>query len=1091
MSATWRCPACGAVAEFADDSGTLNCPACTCQVRLVRPPRNATLRTTDQHRVPLPRPDTTADLRDASSAVAGDTGAFVPGATTEPERVICAVAVPGYEILGVLGRGGMGVVYQARHLALKRVVALKMILAGAYAGPHELARFHSEAEAVARLQHPNIVQVFEVGESEGHPFCALEFVEGGTLAARISGQPLPATEAARLVEVLARAVQLAHSRNVVHRDLKPANVLLASDGTPKITDFGLARQMDSNSHQTQAGAIMGTPSYMAPEQASGRAHEAGPAADIYALGAILYACLTGRPPFQGQNLLETLDQVRHHEPVPPARLQHRVPLDLETICLKCLRKEPEKRYASAQELADELSRFLRGEPILARPVGRLERTWRWCRRNPSLALLSAGLVVVLLVGLATSIFFALVASGEAAEARFARGQAEERAQAATAAGLLADRNAERARVNERLAYDRAYTSDLRLFQQAWNNNQFDFAREVLDRQRPERTDGLERRGFEWDYWHRQSTFRVRTFDGLPGPIYCLAYSPDGKTVVSGGRGDFVKQTWIVKIWDARTAQEVHTLQGDGRWVTAVTFSPDSKVLAASTSDEKVARVWDVETGEVLLTLEGHAQFITALAYSPDGRHLATGSGDGTVRLWDALTGQERLVLQDNQPSVDCVCFSPDGTRVAAGGSGDNALRVWDVATSRRLLTLSGHRGLVRTAAFSPDGKWLASGGFDGRVLIWDALRGNARPALEIGTGNVRGVAFSPDSRWLASTSEQDGVKLWDVETGQPLVSLKGQKGIATGVSFSPDGQRLAAAYSEGKVVFWDVTAAARAAFPTPGPVQVLACSADGRHLIGGMRDGPARTWDARTGAVLREFGSPGLRVLAVHPEGHQVVAQGVGLVLEVWDPRDGRRLHREEAHDHGLQAAAYSPDGGYFATVGRNGAIRIWSATDFKPRTFADKGQAFGIAYDGQGNYLALRDGQGVKVLAVATGRLVTALADPTNFFGPVVYSPDGQYLAAGNQMGVVTIWEVKSGRVRHRLTGHTDIVTGLAYSPDGRRLASCSHDRSVKVWEVGAGEELLTLSGTGAFHCVGFSPRGEYLFAGADGGVRIWEGAR
>jgi hypothetical protein len=324
----------------------------------------------------------------------------------------------------------MGVVYRARHLSLKRPVALKMILGGGQAGERERARFKSEAEAVARLQHPNIVQVYEVGEWHAEtggpplPYCALELVEGGTLAGKLKGQPLPLPEAARLVQTLARAMHLAHSRNVVHRDLKPANVLLSAQGEPKVTDFGLARQLDADSGQTQSGAIMGTPTYMAPEQASGQAHAAGPAADVYALGAILYECLTGRPPFKGVSVLDVLEQVRTREPAPLRRLHPRVPADLETVCLKCLRKEPEKRYASAAELADELERFLRGEPVLARPIGRLERGWRWARRNPSLAAALTAAVVFLVGGIVVASWFAVDANRQANDAREKKAVAE-------------------------------------------------------------------------------------------------------------------------------------------------------------------------------------------------------------------------------------------------------------------------------------------------------------------------------------------------------------------------------------------------------------------------------------------------------------------------------------------------------------------------------------------------------------------------------------------------------------------------------------------------------------------------------------------
>ncbi|MFO0880678.1 MAG: protein kinase [Gemmataceae bacterium] len=298
--------------------------------------------------------------------------------------------LPGYEILGELGRGAMGVVYKARQVGLKRLVALKMILAGGQASSTEILRFRTEAEAVARLQHPNIVQVFEIGEHQGLPYFSLEFVEGGCLADRLGVTTLPVHEAAQIVAKLADGMAFAHESGIVHRDLKPANILLTREGEPKITDFGLAKKLEEDSSATRAGTIMGTPSYMAPEQAEGRNDLVGPLSDVYALGAILYDLLTGRPPFKGATLLETLTQIRTTDPVSPARLDPKMPRDLETICLKCLLKEPKKRYQSARELAADLRRFLAGEPIQARPVSTLERTWKWCRRHPA----AAGLIAM-------------------------------------------------------------------------------------------------------------------------------------------------------------------------------------------------------------------------------------------------------------------------------------------------------------------------------------------------------------------------------------------------------------------------------------------------------------------------------------------------------------------------------------------------------------------------------------------------------------------------------------------------------------------------------------------------------------------------
>jgi hypothetical protein len=364
-----------------------------------------------------PEPDESGT---ASSVPGQETGPELPstGSAERPELP----SIPGYEILGELGRGGMGVVYKARHTRLKRSVALKMILGGALVGPEHLARFRTEAEAVARLQHPHIVQIYEIGEHNGLPFLALEFVDGGSLSARLAGNPQQPAEAARVVETLAGAMHAAHQAGVVHRDLKPANVLLTTSGAPKVTDFGLAKQLDDPSGQTQPGAIMGTPSYMAPEQAAGD-KDIGPAADVYALGAILYECLTGRPPFRGATVLDTLEQVRTQEPVPPRALQPNLPRDLETVCLKCLQKEPARRYGSAAELAADLRRFQEGKPILARPVGRLERAVKWARRRPAAAAFLAALIIGTVVSTSLAVYArqkAEQASGNAAAATNAK-----------------------------------------------------------------------------------------------------------------------------------------------------------------------------------------------------------------------------------------------------------------------------------------------------------------------------------------------------------------------------------------------------------------------------------------------------------------------------------------------------------------------------------------------------------------------------------------------------------------------------------------------------------------------------------------------
>jgi len=362
-------------------------------------------------------------------SVATQIGKVQPKIDPATGRVVPHVS--GYEILGELGRGGMGVVYKARQKALNRLVAIKMVLAGGHAGSEQLARFHLEAEAVAALKHPNIVQIYEVGECDSLPYFSLEFVDGSPMDKMLGGKPLAIPETARLMEILARAMHFAHEQGIVHRDLKPANVLLTADGIPKITDFGLAKKLEGDSSQTKSGTLMGTPSYMAPEQARGEFKGLGPQADVHSLGAMMYEMLVGRPPFLGASPVETIMQVIKQEPVPPSRLIEKLPADIETICLKCLQKEPEKRYPTAAALAEDLRRYLADEPILSRPVSAPERLWRWCRRNPRLAGLAAAVAGLLVTVAITSTVSAVRIAQE-------RNLKEEQRKAAVQAELLAE-----------------------------------------------------------------------------------------------------------------------------------------------------------------------------------------------------------------------------------------------------------------------------------------------------------------------------------------------------------------------------------------------------------------------------------------------------------------------------------------------------------------------------------------------------------------------------------------------------------------------------------------------------------------------------
>jgi WD40 repeat protein len=1001
-----------------------------------------------------------------------------PAAPSALAAAGCA-SVPGYDILGVLGRGGMGVVYKARQHGLNRTVALKMILAGGHAGEAELARFRAEAEAVARLQHANIVAVHEVRDHDTGPFFSMEYVAGGSLAGRLAGTPLPPDQAAALVETLARAVDAAHQRGVVHRDLKPANVLLAEDGTPKISDFGLAKRLDTDAGQTHTGAVMGTPSYMAPEQAEGRTREVGPAADVYALGAILYECLTGRPPFKAATLMETLEQVRTQEPVPPAQLQRGVPRDLETICLKCLHKEAHKRYSSASELAEDLRRQRSGEPIRARPVGRLEQLGKWARRHPGVARLVVLVVLVTLTGLALVGWFYRQAVDKAVQAEQARDAERD-------AKIDANAKAERARIKEieaknalegekeanvrkeeALTREKAAKQEIEVqldrseravsankvkqAYQLWAGNNVTLADALLEECR------WDMRGWDWCYLRRLFNPEQGNITAYSGEIAGVAFSPgDGLLAVAGSRssGERMRLMGVLP----RSA-------GGGGFVGATGEAPGG--------GPQVIDLWDTQTGSLKANIRCPANGLRDLAFARNGELLAAcypgqsplpgiprqGSLPGLIQVWDRTSNQ----MMTLRGPIERLAISRDGRFLALRPH--NQVSHFDLAARKFTHTLPLVAGPAGPLAYSPDGKYLAvvvlpaGKQVPTEVRLWEPAEKKESVLLGSHDDAILALAYSADGKRLATAGKDRVIKVWDVAARTQVGRMVGHAVAVTDLAFSPDGKTLVSTSGDrdsgdtgrdGELKTWDVKTG-REVSQIRGRANGfyrLAISPDGKRLATGCGNGRVKVWDAAASPEATVVPTTAqVMCLAVSPDGKLVAcgsAKEAALGeydIRVYDARTLAERHRFRAvHTHVFNLA-FSPDNKrLFATVSE----RIGQSAAFRTAVWA----------------WSLQTGEQVKALP---------FQDTVDVSACLVMSPDGTRLLTGNRL-----WDVTSGKVVADTAAKNQIV-GAEFTRDGRRLVLIRYDR-YDVLDSQTGKELFSFKQPGGNPGIALSPDGKLL---------------
>jgi WD40 repeat protein len=1018
---------------------------------------------------------TAIDVRAKQALSAAEDAHIVEGAPPPAAGLAPLSRIGDHELLREVGRGGMGVVFQARHTRLGRIVALKMILGGPFAATEDLHRFETEVAAAARLQHPGIVALYEIGTHAQQPYFSMEFISGSSLAQRLALGPMANRRSAAYMEAVARAVHHAHQREIIHRDLKPANILLDDHDQPKVTDFGLAKLMMTDSGQTRTGAVLGTPSYMAPEQAAGQ-RAVTPACDIWSLGAILYELLTGRPPFRGETAMATLQQVADKDPVPPRLYDPAINPQLETICLKCLEKEPARRYATAEALADDLRRYLDEEPIHARRASALERTWKWCQRQPVLAALSA-FTVIAVGGLMVFLLMAEV------EERRLRAEAEQ-------AESLAKVRAEAMR-------HLLYLAEMLRAQQALEQADFDRVQRLLTHWAPQ---GAQRdlRDWEWHFLHAHSQ-PPHTLHAHSYQASAIVWRPDGKQFASAG-GEPSKPGEI-KLWDASTGKLLATLQGHKLAITSLAWHPHQNLLASGSFD-KTVKFWDTSAHRELITLAGHTSDVRSVAFDHKGDRLASGGRDKTIRLWkvaQALAGKaEAIALSGHDGDVTAVAFAP-GDDLLASGSVDKTVRLWSLATLKTMHTLAGYDGPVECLAFSAGGALLAGGGGKGlgrgEIRIWSPSTGQLI-ASHFGLSDLI-KSLSINATGVLAAGGNDGlVRTWDQAQSSECRVFRADRHILE-IAFGPDGHTLAVAGASGRVSLFNSSGSLDSLrLSAPRAAHAVAFHPTEKSLAAGGANGSLLVWSLDQPQEPSAFDGHAATVTSVAfaPAGTSLASGDEdGNILLHDFPQRNQPPTKLSGHGATIRALVFAPDGSFLASASDDDTVRLWDAKGATMRRLLQHANGVrALAVSPNSHWLAAGGAdKTIYLWDVHTGT-ATKLTGHGGTINTLAFSPDGQQLISGSSDKTIRLWSMETRAELPGPEASAAPVLALAYHPGSGRFASLSQDKMIRVWDVITRQEILELDDpSGNPRALAFSRDGRWLAAASGAAVRVWDSGR